>query len=76
MPIELELKPELKTKNRATSLTKTNDLQLDYWNKYVEICDELGLGNYQISAKAQHYADLKINLYLEDILFLEYFHNV
>jgi hypothetical protein len=56
---ECLVKPELKTKNRATSLTKTNDLQLDYWNKYVEICDELGLGNYQISAKAQHYADLK-----------------
>ena len=34
-------------------------MQLDYWNKYVEICDELGLGNYKISAKAQHYADLK-----------------
>ena len=56
------LKPTIKSKERNKVQSKTNSLQLDYWNKYVEVCDEIGAGNYQITAKPQHYADIRSNI--------------
>ena len=56
------LKPSVKCNERVKVQSKTNSLQLDYWNKYVEVCDEIGAGNYQITPKAQHYADIRSNI--------------
>src|SRR5574344_649145 len=47
------LKPDIKAK--STSGGKAKQIQLEYWEKYSEVCDELGEGNFQINPKPKHW---------------------
>ncbi len=47
------LKPDIKAK--STSGGKAKQIQLEYWEKYSEVCDELGEGNFQITPKPKHW---------------------
>ena len=54
--------PEVKQKTAARTVnrdTATKNLQFEYWQKYAEICDKLGLGDLQINPAHQHYQDIK-----------------
>ena len=46
------LKPQ---KSPAFSGGKSKELQLEYWKKYSEICDELSEGDFQVIPKPQHW---------------------
>ncbi|MBR2507375.1 MAG: DUF4268 domain-containing protein [Clostridia bacterium] len=57
------LKPELKPKKeKIKTISKTGGIQLDYWNVYAEVCDEMGEGDYQIKPASQHYQNIPIGL--------------
>lgn len=57
------LKPELKPKKeKIKTISKTGGIQLDYWNAYAEVCDEMGEGNFQITPAVQHYQNISIGV--------------
>ncbi|MBR1626474.1 MAG: DUF4268 domain-containing protein [Bacteroidales bacterium] len=61
MDFECLLKPELKEKQKkAKTITKTGEIQYDYWKIYSEVCDEMGEGDFQIEPASQHYQNLPI----------------
>src|SRR5574344_1630123 len=53
------LKPEIKQHSRMSTKTPAKTLQLEYWQKYFEICDEL-TSEMQINPKPQHYQYISI----------------
>ena len=57
------LKPELKpNKEKIKTISKTGGIQLDYWNVYAEVCDEMGEGDFQITPAVQHYQNISIGV--------------
>lgn len=50
--IKCLLKPELKTSSKQ--LSKFNFIQMEYWEKYFQICDEIG-SDMQVNPKCQHW---------------------
>lgn len=53
------LKPEIKQHSKRNTETPAKTLQLEYWQKYFEICDEL-TSEMQINPKPQHYQYISI----------------
>jgi hypothetical protein len=51
------LKPEIKSKSTGG---QAKELQLKYWNKYFEVCDELAEWDFQINPKPQHWQYLSM----------------
>ena len=51
---KIEFKCILKPKKNHKLETPAKQIQLNYWNKYFEICDELG-SNLQINPQSQHW---------------------
>ena len=57
------LKPKLKSnKEGGNASSKTGSVQLDYWNAYFDVCDEMGEGDYQVKPEAHHYQNISIGL--------------
>ena len=60
---ECLLKPEIKERpKRARTITKTGEIQYDYWKAYSEICDEMGEGDFQIPPASRHYQNITIGV--------------
>lgn len=60
---ECLLKPEFKIKEKKPrAITQTSGIQLDYWNAYFEVCDEMGLGDFQVQPASQHYQNIPIGV--------------
>lgn len=60
---ECLLKPEVKIKEKKPrAITQTSGIQLDYWNAYFEVCDEMGLGDFQVQPASQHYQNIPIGV--------------
>jgi len=60
---ECLLKPEFKIKEKKPrAITQTSGIQLDYWNAYFEVCDEMGLGDFQVQPASQHYQNISIGV--------------
>ena len=60
---ECLLKPESKIKEKKPrAITQTSGIQLDYWNAYFEVCDEMGLGDFQVQPASQHYQNIPIGV--------------
>ena len=60
---ECLLKPEFKTKEKKPrAITQTSGIQFDYWTVYSEVCDEMGLGDFQVQPASQHYQNIPIGV--------------
>ena len=60
---ECLLKPELKIKEKKPrAITQTSGIQFDYWTVYSEVCDEMGLGDFQVQPASQHYQNIPIGV--------------
>ena len=57
---ECIVKPELKIKQLRRTDTPAKQLQKEYWEKYADICDMLGLGDYQVNPAPRHYQYIPI----------------
>lgn len=63
MDFECLLKPEIKEKpKRAKTISKTGEIQFDYWKIYSEVCDEMGEGDFQIQPAIQHFQNIPIGV--------------
>lgn len=63
LDFECLLKPEIKEKQkRAKTITQTGGIQFDYWTSYFDVCDELGLGDFQVQPASQHYQNISIGV--------------